>query len=67
MKTYLIKETDIMHNGKISPEGSTIELDEKEALQLSNFLVTLSEVEVLTHKKKSLELEPKLEHNKRSK
>jgi hypothetical protein len=63
-----------MLNGKIFPEGSTIVLDEIEALQLSNFLVTpgvssraVSRDEVLTHKTKSLEPEPKLEHKKRSK
>jgi hypothetical protein len=51
MKTYLIKQSDIMHKGKIFPEGSTIDLDDKDALQLSNYLeesivnVTLSGVE----------------------
>lgn len=42
MKTYLIKNTDLMLNGKIFSEGSTIELDEKEANSLSDYLVTLS-------------------------
>ena len=27
-----------MYNGKLFPEGNTIELDEKEALPLSNYL-----------------------------
>jgi len=38
MKSYLIKQSDIMHKGKLFPEGSTIELDEQEALQLSKYL-----------------------------
>ena len=42
MKQYLIKNTDIMLNGKVIPEGSTIELDENEAISLSDYLVTLS-------------------------
>lgn len=46
MKTYTIKNTDIMHKGKIFPEGATIDLEEKEAESLSDFLVTLREVEV---------------------
>ncbi|MCZ7616738.1 MAG: hypothetical protein M5T52_25015 [Ignavibacteriaceae bacterium] len=31
MKTYIIKNSDIMHNGKLFPEGSTINLDDKDA------------------------------------
>jgi len=42
MKTYTIKNSDIMHNGKLFPEGSTINLDDKDAQSLSNFLVPLS-------------------------
>ncbi len=42
MKTYTIKNSDIMHNGKLFPEGSTINLDDKDAESLSNYLVTLS-------------------------
>ncbi len=38
MKTYTIKNSDIMHNGKIFPEGSTIDLEDKEAESLSDFL-----------------------------
>ncbi len=45
MKQYTIKNTDIMHNGKIFPEGSTIDLEDKDAESLSDYLVILSEVE----------------------
>jgi len=44
MKTYTIKNTDIMHNGKLFPEGSTINLDEKDAESLSNYLTEIKEV-----------------------
>jgi hypothetical protein len=43
MKTYTIKNSDIMHNGKIFPEGSTISLDEKDAKSLSNYLTEIKE------------------------
>lgn len=62
MKTYTIKNTDIMHKGKIFPEGSSIDLDEKDAEILSAYLVQLD-----ADRTKKLELEPKLEHKKRSK
>jgi len=62
MKTYLIKNSDILHNGKIFPEGSTIELEDKEAESLTNFLDPIN-----SDSSKSLVLEPKLEHKKRSK
>ena len=42
MKQYIIKNSDIMLNGKLIPEGSTVELDEKDAQSLSAYLVTLS-------------------------
>ncbi|HRN70323.1 MAG TPA: hypothetical protein PLS49_03990 [Candidatus Woesebacteria bacterium] len=42
MKQYLIKNSDIMHNGKLFPEGSTINLEDKDAESLSDYLVTLS-------------------------
>jgi hypothetical protein len=38
MKNYTIKNTDIMHKGIIFPEGSTIDLDDKDAQSLSNYL-----------------------------
>ena len=44
MKTYLIKNTDIMHNGKLFPEGSTINLEDKDAQSLSNYLTEIKEV-----------------------
>ena len=43
MKSYTIKNTDIMHNGKIFPEGSTIDLDDKDAQSLSNYLEEIKE------------------------
>ncbi len=58
MKTYTIKNSDIMHKGKIFPEGSTIDLEDKEAESLSNFLDPIK-----SDSSKSLELE----HKKRSK
>jgi hypothetical protein len=50
MKTYTIKDIDIMFNGKIYPEGSTINLDDKDAQSLSAFLVILLDSEVSTNK-----------------
>jgi len=44
MKTYTIKNSDIMHNGKLFPEGSTISLEEKDAQSLSNYLTEIKEV-----------------------
>lgn len=41
MKTYAIKNSDIMLNGKLIPEGSTVKLDDKDAESLSNYLVPL--------------------------
>jgi len=62
MKTYSIRNSDIMHKGKIFPEGSTIDLEDNEAETLSNFLDPIK-----SDSSKSLELEHKLEHKKRSK
>lgn len=42
MKTYIIKNSDIMHKGKIFPEGTTINLDDKDAEYLSDFLYILN-------------------------
>lgn len=44
MKQYLIKNSDIMHNGKLFPEGSTINLDDKDAQSLSDYLTEIKEV-----------------------
>lgn len=60
MKSYLIKQSDIMHKGKIFPEGSTIDLEDKDAESLSDFLVEVSE-------SKTKSLEPNNETKKRSK
>jgi len=61
MKTYTIKNTDIMHKGKIIPEGSTIDLEDKEAASLSDFLEPIK-----SDSSKSLEPENKTETKKRS-
>ena len=61
MKTYTIKNTDIMHKGKIFPEGSTIDLEDKEAESLSDFLDLIK-----SDSSKSLESEYKTETKKRS-
>lgn len=45
MKTYKIINSDIMLKGKLFPEGTTINLDDKDAQSLASFLVILSEVE----------------------
>lgn len=44
MKQYLIKNSDIMHNGKLFPEGSTINLDDKDAQSLTDYLTEIKEV-----------------------
>lgn len=41
MKTYKIINSDILFKGKLFPENSTINLDDKDASSLSAFLVTL--------------------------
>ena len=56
MKSYTIKNTAIMHKGKIFPEGSPIELDDKDAQSLSDYLVQTN-----------LELEPELKTNANTK
>jgi len=38
MRTYKIINTDIQLNGKLFPEGSTINLDDKDAQSLSKYL-----------------------------
>ncbi|MCC7513790.1 MAG: hypothetical protein IT212_03750 [Bacteroidia bacterium] len=49
MKQYLIKNTDIMLNGKIIPEGSTVNLDDKDAQLLSEYLVEVKDTSVITN------------------
>ena len=49
MKTYTIKNTDIMLNGKIIPEGSTVNLDEKDAQLLSEYLEDVKDTSVITN------------------
>lgn len=38
MAKYKVKHTSILHNGKLYKEGSTIELDEKYAAKLADFV-----------------------------
>lgn len=61
MKTYLIKNSDIMHNGKLFPEGSTINLDEKDAQSLSDYLSEINDSSITNNK------EPKTKNKVRSK
>ena len=68
MKQFIIKLSDIMHNGKIFPEGSTIELDEQEALQLSNYLDEVKDSSLITdHSSLNNNKEQSTKNNKRSK
>jgi len=52
MKTYTIKNTDIMRKGKIFPEGSTIELNDEEAKSLSEYLVIQHDSDTSLNKSK---------------
>lgn len=61
MKQYLIKNSDIMHNGKLFPEGSTINLDEKYAQSLSDYLSEINDSSITNNK------EPKTKNKVRSK
>lgn len=44
MKQFVIKLSDIMHKGKIFPEGSTIDLEDSDAESLSDYLTEIKEV-----------------------
>lgn len=48
MKTYIIKNSDIMHGKKVFPEGSTIELDENDAVNLSDYLEEIKVSSLIT-------------------
>ncbi len=48
MKNYKIKNTDIQLNGKLFPEGSTINLDDKDAESLSNYLEEVNNSSIST-------------------
>lgn len=41
MAKYKVKHTSILHNGKLYKEGSIIELDEKHAVKLADFVELL--------------------------
>ncbi len=49
MKTYIIKKTDIMLNGKLIPEGSTIELSDDDAKSLSEYLIESKDASLVTN------------------
>ncbi len=50
MPKYKIQKTDILHNKKLYPQGSEIELDDKDAEKLRNYLVPVREKEPKTTK-----------------
>lgn len=50
MPKYKIKGTDILHNGKIYAEGTTIELSENQAKSLADFLEIFQETKKETPK-----------------
>jgi predicted ribonuclease toxin of YeeF-YezG toxin-antitoxin module len=43
MAKYKVKGTDILYNGKLFAEGNTINLEEKEAKQLADYLELIPE------------------------
>lgn len=43
MPKYKIQKTDILKNKKVHPEGTEIELTEKEAASLADFLILIEE------------------------
>lgn len=43
MPKYKIQKTDILKNKKVHPEGTEIELTEKEAESLADFLIPIQE------------------------
>ena len=49
MPRYKVKGTDILHSGKIYPEGSSIELSDVQAKQLADFLEPIAgEIKTIT-------------------
>lgn len=44
MNKYKVKQTDILHNGKMHPEGTIIELDAKQAASLEDYLELIQEI-----------------------
>lgn len=50
MAKYRVKGTDILHNKKLYPEGSEIELDDKNAEQLRDYLIPIKENKANTTK-----------------
>ena len=43
MSKYKIQKTDILHNGKLYPAGSEIELQDKDAEKLADYLIPIKE------------------------
>lgn len=60
MKTYKIINTDILFKGKLFPENSTINLDDKDAQSLSSFLKEIKDASTSNSYKE-------LKNNKRKK
>ena len=52
-KKYKVKNTNLLHNGKLYKLGDFIELDEKQAKKLSDVLTLVSTVENKTNKSSS--------------
>jgi len=49
-KKYKVKNTNLLHNGVVYKSGDTLELDEKQARKLSDFLTCVGTVETKTSK-----------------
>ncbi|KKP40304.1 MAG: hypothetical protein UR30_C0005G0085 [Candidatus Peregrinibacteria bacterium GW2011_GWC2_33_13] len=50
MPKYTVKGTNILHNGKVYAEGTTIELSENQAKSLADFLESVPETKKETPK-----------------
>ena len=53
MAKYRVEKTDILHNKKLYPQGSEIELEEKDAEKLNDYLVPIQVKEPKTTKTKT--------------
>lgn len=49
-KKYKVKNTNLLHNGVVYKSGDTLELDEKQARKLSDFLTCIGTAETKTNK-----------------
>lgn len=50
MAKYKIKKTNILHDGKLYPEGSEIELTEEQAKKIADYLLPIEEKKTNTAK-----------------